>query len=572
MAREEARTSVGLVKCPGEEPQTFVFVSSDDDSTLKSGEFVTYDAVVEGKPREILAHIVERQPLRVYPDGFLLDPDLGPATVAAVMGYSGDRAESFAVTAKIVGYLDEALRDFVNPRIPPRAGSRVYLAGDQLLSQLLSRRKPGEIGAVSIGSLLSRPGGRVPIRLDLGAIVSTHLAIIANTGSGKSYTAGVLIEEMMRSNNRAAVLVIDPHGEYGTLEEMTQCEQLAGENYKPVVEIYEPGDVKVRVGSLSMGDLRHLLPGLSDRMEYVLKKAFDKAQQWSRKEREDSTRWTLEQLRKALREIGKLKDPDDEEEEGQENEKGGKYKDTAGALVWRINSVLDDRQLVRVFDDEEQINLRSLLKPGKCSVLQLQEVDDRQQQVLVAVLLRRLFDARIRTMKGQATEKEMSDFYLPYPVFVLVEEAHNFAPANGDAVSSPVIKKILAEGRKFGFGMGLISQRPGKLDADALSQCNTQFLLRLVNPLDQDTVRKGVESVGQDILRELPALSKGQAILAGTAVSTPVLCQVRKRWTKHGAEDIPAPEAWMNYFSSGEQEDEKRSTVLVAGPRRPARR
>lgn len=60
----------------------------------------------------------------------------------------------------------------------------------------------------------------MPVALDVKGFTSTHLAIIASTGSGKSYLAGVLLEELMMPHNRAAVLIVDPHGEYGTLQEL----------------------------------------------------------------------------------------------------------------------------------------------------------------------------------------------------------------------------------------------------------------------------------------------------------------------------------------------------------------
>ena len=110
----------------------------------------------------------------------------------------------------------------------------------------------------------------------------------------------------------------------------------------------------------------------------------------------------------------------------------------------------------------------------------------------------------MQTSRQQVSRR--SPLHLPYPVFTLIEEAHHFAPAHSDAVSGAILKQILGEGRKFGVGVGLVSQRPGKLDGDVLSQCNTQFLLRIVNPVDQQKVRESVESVGQDLLRELPAL------------------------------------------------------------------
>lgn len=96
--------------------------------------------------------------------------------------------------------------------------------------------------------------------------------------------------------------------------------------------------------------------------------------------------------------------------------------------------------------------------------------------------------------------------------------------------------------------MALISQRPGKLDGDVISQCNTHCLLRIVNDLDQRRVAESVETVGRDLLVELPALTKGQAIVAGEAVSTPVLCQVRSRYTPHGAESKDAPADWQRFF------------------------
>jgi DNA helicase HerA-like ATPase len=541
---EKKPKPVGLVKGPGPTPQSFTFISPDPKSVLKAGEFLTYSIMDDGEERPVLARVRDRQPIRPYPNSFMADPNIAPEAVAALLGYSGHRPELFELTAEVVGYYDDDLRSLVNPQIPPRAGSPICLAEDDELSQLLSPRKPDDVGAAEIGWLLSRGKGRVPVVVDVAAIASTHLAIIANTGSGKSYLTGVLMEEMLKAKNRAAVLIIDPHGEYDTLAEMQNLPDMIDEKYRPQVHVYKPGEVKVRIGTLSLADLHYLLRDLSERMEYVLGLAYRRAQKWSRSQHAgEDGRWTLEILRNALRQIGKLEDPENDDE--QEGEKGkGKYKETADAVLWRLNVALDHNTL---FDDVAQVELRDLMRPGKCTVLQLNEVDKRQQQVIAAVLLRRLYEARVRTKKGQATVTQNSDLYLPYPIFVVFEEAHHFAPSTGDAISSGTIKQTMAEGRKFGVGIALISQRPGKLDSDALSQCNTQFLMRIVNPADQDSVRHSVESVGQDVLDALPGLSKGQAIIAGAAVNTPILCRVRKRYTTHGAQDISAPEEWRKY-------------------------
>ncbi|MEJ7708828.1 MAG: ATP-binding protein [Pyrinomonadaceae bacterium] len=108
-------------------------------------------------------------------------------------------------------------------------------------------------------------------------------------------------------------------------------------------------------------------------------------------------------------------------------------------------------------------------------------------------------------------------------------------------MSTNILKQILSEGRKFSVGIGLITQRPDKLDQDVLSQCMTQIIMRIVNPIDQDTVAKSVESAGRQMLSELPALTKGQAVISGVGVNTPVMCRVRERLTRHAGETFDAP-------------------------------
>ena len=80
----------------------------------------------------------------------------------------------------------------------------------------------------------------MPVALDVRGFTSTHLAIIASTGSGKSYLAGVLLEELMMPYNRASVVVIDPHGEYDTLQQIQNEEVFRDGDYRPKVDIFRP--------------------------------------------------------------------------------------------------------------------------------------------------------------------------------------------------------------------------------------------------------------------------------------------------------------------------------------------
>jgi len=456
-----------------------------------------------------------------------------PDQVAALLGYDADARELFEITVAVLGYHSGALREFVNPRVPPAGGAPVYIAGDDLLTEVLSRRKQSERGSAHLGSLLSREPGAVPVALDVYGFTSTHLAVIASTGSGKSYLAGVLLEELMMPYNRAAVLIFDPHGEYGTLQQMQNLAPFTAGAYKPVVRIFRPDQLRVRIDTLTLADLRYLLPNLTEKMQYQLGRAYNYAQ------RSFGNKFTLAQLLHAVRETA----------EGKRDEETGEDDPTTGGLIWRINSALGDSS---IFNDFENLELGELFHPGQCTVVQLNEVDRREQQVIAATLLRRIYQARMDTAKKKVGLGDKT--FVPYPVFCLIEEAHNFAPASADAVSTDVLKQILSEGRKFGVSVGLITQRPGKLDSDVLSQCMTQCIMRITNPIDQNRIAESVESVGRDLLRELPSLSKGQVIVSGASVNTPVMLRVRARITDHGGESINAPDEWVQWF---EQERDK---------------
>lgn len=547
---------IGTTKGPGESAHEYTFVTPDVERQLKTGEFVYYETLVEGEVRPILGRVTDRIPLRLYPDSFMADPAVSPAEVAGMLGFLEQQHELFEVTVVVLGYYDPTLGDFINPRVPPESGSPIYIADDEALAKVLSKKQVGDVGSAYIGSLLSRGPDAVPVTLDVRGFTSTHLAIIASTGAGKSYLASVIIEELMKPYNRASVLVVDPHGEYGTLEEMQGYDEFRTDGYEPEVRVIRPEQIKVRISSLTLGDLRYLLPNLSEKMHYQLGRTYNATR------RKYGDKWTLAQFMVTLRagdEDHPVTDPDADLELEEDA--------TIGALVWRVNSVLGHS---KIFDDFQHMPLQDLFRPGQCTVLQLNEIDQREQQVIVATLLRRVNQARMDTEKGLAAEGD--DNYLPYPTFALIEEAHNYAPANADVVTTGILKTILSEGRKFGVSVGLISQRPGRLDSDVLSQCMTQCIMRIVNPIDQNRVAESVESVGRDLLKELPALSKGQVIVAGSAVNTPLLCRVRGRITRHGAEDPDAPARWQAYFSETAVTRRQRDEALPAEPERGSSR
>ncbi|MGI8543318.1 MAG: ATP-binding protein [Aridibacter sp.] len=537
-------TLIGTVKGPGLLPHEYLIITKDNEKT-RIGEFVYYSVDIDGEKRQIIGTIKGRKLVRNLPDAFLADPTTPPSMISSLIGLDSEGCEIYEIEVETIGYFSKNLSDFINPRIPPNPGQPIYLASSETLAEMLSPKQMAEAGSAHIGSLLTREQGEVPVVLSVKNVVSTHLAILASTGSGKSYTAGVLMEELMQPYNGAAVLIIDPHSEYKTLRSIQSITDFHNDenNYHPEVKIIPPNEIKVRFNTLTEGDIKYLLPeGTSDKMRNNLSIAFK-----TMKDKSRNDNWIYADLVDALTEMR------------QRSMDSGELANVASldGLSWRLDARFGDRN--KIFTNKEHIPLNEIYRPGQCTVLELSQIEQNEQQVIVATLLRRINKARTSIVAGEETSNENK---IDYPVFTLLEEAHRFAPAGASVVSTNILKQILSEGRKFGVGIGLITQRPGKLDQDVLSQCMTQIIMRIVNPIDQQTIAQSVEGAGRAMLAELPALTKGQAIISGVGTNTPVMCRIRPRLTKHGGETFDAPEQWLKWHSSDAQEKREQEDAL----------
>ncbi|MDW8381121.1 MAG: ATP-binding protein [Verrucomicrobiota bacterium] len=209
-----------------------------------------------------------------------------------------------------------------------------------------------------------------------------------------------------------------------------------------------------------------------------------------------------------------------------------------------LSSILDP-------DNTSKITLDQWLKDyvgenqatnGPLAVLDLSLVPSEVIHIVIAVLARMVFEAvqRHRRLYGTAL-----------PTVLVLEEAHTFvhrdlrsdsAPAAG-RVCCRVFERIAREGRKFGLGLVLASQRPSEMSETVLAQCNTFLLHRLVNDRDQELVRRLVPEGHGDLLRELPSLPSRRAILLGWAAPAPVLIEVREL-PEAERPHSPDPEFW----------------------------
>lgn len=161
---------------------------------------------------------------------------------------------------------------------------------------------------------------------------------------------------------------------------------------------------------------------------------------------------------------------------------------------------------------------KALVRYGGISVVSLAGYTGDFQATIYSLIADQIFDARVQNE-------------LRLPVLLVLEEAHNFVPGRANTTAEEraitTTKQIAQEGRKFGVGLVLISQRPSRLDETTLSQCNSFIIMRMVNPADQNFVRKVIETLGEEEARMLPDLDTGEALLSGQLTNFPVLVRMK---------------------------------------------
>jgi hypothetical protein len=194
------------------------------------------------------------------------------------------------------------------------------------------------------------------------------------------------------------------------------------------------------------------------------------------------------------------------------------------------------------------VNRKELVRYGAISVVSLAGYTGDFQATIYSIIADDLFDARVQND-------------LKLPVLLLLEEAHNFVPAKANTPAEiraiATTKQIAQEGRKFGVGLILISQRPSRLDETTLSQCNSHIIMRLVNPADQNFVRRVIESLGEDETKMLPSLDVGEALLAGQMINFPVLVKIKEPQSKGEREEEDAFVALRKAHAELQQEQHK---------------
>jgi DNA helicase HerA-like ATPase len=418
---------------------------------------------------------------------------------AMAEGMAQEIEEKVTATVSVVGYRDD--RGLLQvPQTPFRAGEPILKAEADLIKKVIGITQDDTKGAY-VGLLM---GHDLPIHLDINAMVQKHVSILAKTGGGKSYVAGVLMEEFMK--HEVTALIIDPHGEYTTLkEEGTPADSwvrfgVGPRSYEGTVMEFSP-DTRINQNARP---LKFTLSNLDARDILALTNLHN-------------ARSHLTALRKALDVV-----------------RSGRA-DYSFADIMRVLEDEDDPSNLTLLGELEYLRevdifaregtkVTDLVKKGQCTVITMKGTPPDIQELIVNRLCTALFELR------KVDE-------IP-PLMLVMEEAHNFCPQQGKAASSKILRTVASEGRKFGLGLLVVTQRAAKVDKNVLSQCNTQIILKVTNPNDLKAIQASVEGLTTGMTEEIQRLPVGVAIVIGGGIQMPLFVEVRPRETKHGGASV----------------------------------
>jgi hypothetical protein len=434
--------------------------------------------------------------------------------------------------AKILGYMSER-GEVIMPRSAAIPGQEVFVAPTETLERFFAKDvKAG----ITVGNLITRDEVRVVI--DPNGF-RKHVAIIAQTGAGKSYLVGLILERLLPLG--ATIIVFDPNSDYVKMRRDSEGKPTS---IADDVVIYRPPGISGRRHSDEEigGSESYTIDFSSLDIEGIQEVAGI------------SSNWTqiIKAVEDALRQLQGYYEPKQLIDALTALSNDDQYDNRKGAS----KALTYIKRLLRYpIWGNKDIPDKDLLRPMHMSIIDLAGLQKRVSSYIVS---KTLDDIWARAVTGD----------LDFPVFVVLEEAHNFVPAQGGerAASSTIIERIASEGRKFGIFLTIITQRPNKVNSNVLSQCNSQIIMRLTNPDDMNAVRKSSEGLSEDLFLDLPGLNRGEAILVGELTKIPTMLKVSGRQSGEGGSDIDVVDALTrartkhNFDAHAEEEPNQKDT------------
>jgi hypothetical protein len=410
------------------------------------------------------------------------------------------RDKSYRAWVRILGYLDRLKKGrAIIPDVPPLPGTTVLETTPDDLETIFA---PSEDEWARIGSLLRN--SKVEARVNVDKIVSRHAAVLAMTGMGKSNLVSLIAKRMAEIGG--TMVIFDYHDDYSSL-------QIDGINVM---------DAKINPRLLNLDKLAEVIEirENAQNQKHVLGKAF--TDEVRSKQGEDFWEMLIANVKVFT------------------NEKS--YREAAERVIDKID---DAKKRFKGILDPGLSDPTALIQNGKVNILSLIELTDRQADIAVRFYLEELLDDRkraTRAKKGEIDNKIPVRFLAP--VLVVLEEAHVFIPKDEDTETKYLAAKIAREGRKFGLGLMIVSQRPRGIDSNVLSQMGSLAIMKMVQQDDQAQVSAASETLSKDIIEQLPSLNPGDAILVGQWVNLPAFVHIDHVMEKKIGSDQQAVKEW----------------------------
>lgn len=374
--------------------------------------------------------------------------------------------------------------------------------------------------------------------LDGNKFFQRHAVIVGSTGSGKSWSVARLLEQIAPLKSANAI-VFDIHGEYNSLQSNDfKHYKIAGPADAPNEQtIFLPYWLLTYEEMISM--LLDRTDNNAPNQAMVFSSSVLQNKELFLKEKgfyESYSDFTLDsplpyRLDKV---VARLNDLDVEMIPGARGEKQGPFNGKLTRFIQRLNSKIDDRRLNFLFNDSEGVLEYNYLEVicdelMGCSVgndngvkiIDFSEVPSDILPLIIGLVSRIIFSVQ------QWTEKDSR-----HPIALFCDEAHLYIPANSsssvDDMGNQIFERIAKEGRKYGVGLVVISQRPSEVNRTVLSQCNNFIALRLTNVEDQNVIKRLLPDSLGNFGDLLPILDIGEALVVGDASLLPSRIRIEK--------------------------------------------
>ncbi|MEZ9204529.1 ATP-binding protein [Vibrio splendidus] len=430
-------------------------------------------------------------------------------------------------------------------------------------------------------------------RANINKMFGMHCAVLGSTGSGKSGTVAAIIHSVLEHKNNETglspqIVVIDPHGEYGAAFSERAVQYRA---YDIAAGQDDQVQIKLPYWLMSSDEFTNLIIGKTEKSATSQNNIVQKALTHARMVAADIVKPCPEEFgTDALNHLDNFDDPDlcddknnshimefdrdkprpfclDEFERHIRYIQGGRWHQnshqaqTPSALASSsIPSVLDKLKVLRRdtrlafmmrgwVKDNDEIRLHEVLNQfvgipcqdkKDIRIIDISGLPNEIAGPLAALIARLLFQYKV----FQTQEEKEKD-----PILLVCEEAHRYVPDHGEAqyaAAQEAIRRIAREGRKYGIGLMLVSQRPADVDSTVISQCGTWVVLRLTNAADQQHVSRFLPDGLSGMIGALPILSQQEAIFVGEGAALPSRIKVRdlKKTQLPKSNTIPFSKGW----------------------------